>query len=317
LEWVIGNQTIKALGFQSHDECNVARICVYDASDLIGHCGRFCAGWNGCASQAVGGVERARIDDFMGSVFFHAIITFVAYAGASRSLGFLKANRPGLQFFRALALFAATTSFYIAITRMPLGVAASIQFLAPVLVTAFSGLFLGEKVGPRRWSAVVCAFVGVLIVVRPGSGIFGWWALLPLVTAFLLATYMIMTRTIRDKDRPDVTTFYTTAVGAVVLTFIMPVVWAPLSPTGWALMIGMGVAGAIGHYCLVRAFHAEEASALAPFTYAHVVAAIIYSFVIFKDVPSIWTLTGAALIVGSGIYVWYRETMIARTARRP
>ncbi len=228
-----------------------------------------------------------------GRYFFHAIITFVAYAGASRSLGFLKANRPGLQFFRASALFAATTSFYIAITRMPLGDAASIQFLAPVLVTAFSGLFLGEKVGPRRWSAVVCAFVGVLIVARPGSGIFGWWALLPLVTAFLLATYMIMTRTIRDKDRPDVTTFYTTAVGAVVLTFIMPVVWAPLSPIGWALMIGMGVAGAIGHYCLVRAFHAAEASALAPFTYAHVVAAIIYSFVIFKDVPSIWTLTGA------------------------
>lgn len=251
-----------------------------------------------------------------GRYFFHTVITFVSYAASRRSFGFLRAQRPWLQFFRAAALFAATTSFYTAITRMPLGDAASIQFLAPVLVTAFSGLFLGEKVGPRRWAAVVCAFVGVLIVARPGSGIFGWWALLPLATAFLLATYMIMTRTIRDKDRPDVTTFYTTAVGAVVLSFIMPVVWQPLSNTAWALMIGMGVAGAIGHYCLVRAFHAAEASALAPFTYAHVVAAIVYSFVIFKDVPSIWTLIGASLIVGSGIYVWYRETMIARTARR-
>lgn len=252
-----------------------------------------------------------------GRYFFHTIVTFVVYSGVQRSFAFMRPRRPWLQFFRASALFGATTFFYTAITRMPLGDAASIQFLAPVLVTAFSGLFLGEKVGPRRWAAVVCAFVGVIIVARPGSGVFGLWALMPLVTAFLLATYMIMTRTIRDKDSADVTTFYTTAVGAVVLTAIMPTVWAPLSDGAWILMVGMGIAGAVGHYCFVRAFHAAEASALAPFTYAHVVAAIIYGLLVFKDPPSFWTLSGAALIVGSGIYVWYRETMIARAARRP
>lgn len=251
-----------------------------------------------------------------GRYFFHTVVTFVVYTAVSRSFVFMKPRRPWLQFFRASALFGATMFFYTAITRMPLGDAASIQFLAPVLVTAFSGLFLGEKVGPRRWAAVVCAFVGVVIVARPGSGVFGLWALMPLATAFLLATYMIMTRTIRDKDNPDVTTFYTTAVGAVALSIIMPAVWEPLSDNAWMLMVGMGAAGAVGHYCFVRAFHAAEASALAPFTYAHVVAAIIYGLVIFKDPPSFWTLTGASLIVGSGIYVWYRETMIARWARR-
>lgn len=268
-------------------------------------------------AKALAGLGAPVLMIIWGRYFFHTVVTFVVYAGVQRSFAFMKPRRPWLQFFRASALFGATTFFYTAITRMPLGDAASIQFLAPVLVTAFSGLFLGEKVGARRWAAVVCAFVGVVVVARPGSGVFGLWALMPLATAFLLATYMIMTRTIRDKDSADVTTFYTTAVGAVVLTAIMPTVWAPLSDGAWVLMVGMGIAGAVGHYCFVRAFHAAEASALAPFTYTHVVAAIIYGLVIFKDPPSFWTLSGAALIVSSGIYVWYRETMIARAARRP
>lgn len=243
-----------------------------------------------------------------GRYFFHTAITFGYYGIKTGSLQFLRARRPGLQLFRAFALFGATFFMYIAITRMPLGDAASIQFLAPVLVTALSGLLLGENVGPRRWMAVACGFIGVLLVARPGSGVLGWNALLPLATAVLLAVYMMMTRIIRDKDDPASTTFYSTAVGTLILSLLVIFNWQALTLFQWGLMVTMGAAGAVGHFMLVKAFHSAEASVLSPFTYAQVVAAIIWGYMIFDDVPSIWTLAGAVVVIGSGLYVWYRET---------
>lgn len=243
-----------------------------------------------------------------GRYFFHTVITFSVYAGKRRSLEFLRARRPGLQLIRAVSLFGATSFMYVAITHMPLGDAAAIQFMAPVLVTLLSGVFLGEHVGPRRLIAVALAFIGVLLVARPGSGVLGWTVLYPFVTAVLLAVYMLMTRIIRTKDNPDSTTFYSTAVGAVVLTVMLPFFWQPVEPTQWGLMVSMGMAGAAGHYLLVKAFHSAEASMLAPFTYSQVVGAIVWGYLVFGDVPSIWTTCGATLIIGSGIYVWYRET---------
>ena len=250
-----------------------------------------------------------------GRYFFHTAINFTVYAAKGRSLYFLRAKRPGLQLLRAAALFGATSFMYVAITLMPLGDAAAIQFMAPVLVTVISGLFMGEHVGPRRMAAVVVAFIGVLFVARPGSGVLGWAALLPLVTAFLLAGYMVLTRYIRGKDDPDVTTFYSTAAGALVLTLLVPLHWQALSLNQWGLMVTMGAAGAMGHLLLVKAFHTAEASMLAPFTYSQVMGAIFWGFVVFGDVPSVWAACGAALIIGSGIYVWYRETYLPRRVR--
>lgn len=243
-----------------------------------------------------------------GRYFFHTVITFGYYSKTTGSLRFLHAQRPGLQFLRALCLFGATFFMYIAITRMPLGDAAAIQFLAPVLVSAFSGLLLGEHVGPRRWMAVIFGFIGVLLVARPGSGVLGWNALLPLATAFLLAGYMMLTRVIRDKDDPAATTFYSTALGALILSVLVIFNWQILSPFQWSLMVCMGACGAIGHFMLVKAFHSAEASMLAPFTYSQVVAAILWGFLVFGDVPSIWTICGASVVIASGLYVWYRET---------
>jgi len=247
-----------------------------------------------------------------GRYFFHTVITFSSYSIKTRSLQFLRARRPGLQFFRALTLFGATFFMYVAITRMPLGDAAAIQFLAPVLVTALSGLLLGEHVGPRRWMAVGFGFLGVLIVARPGSGVLGWNALLPLTTAVLLAGYMMMTRIIRDKDDPAATTFYSTALGALVLSVLVIFNWQALTLVQWGLMVSMGAAGALGHFMLVKAFHSAEASMLAPFTYAQVVAAIGWGLLVFGDVPGIWTVSGASVVIASGIYVWYRETRVGR-----
>jgi drug/metabolite transporter (DMT)-like permease len=250
-----------------------------------------------------------------GRYFFHTAITFSAYSLHTRSFRFLRARRPGLQFIRAFALFGATFFMYVAITRMPLGDAAAIQFLAPVLVTALSGLLLGEHVGPRRWMGVACGFVGVLLVARPGSGVLGWNALLPLATAVLLAVYMMMTRIIRNQDDPAATTFYSTALGALILSVMVIFNWQALTNFQWGLMIAMGAAGAGGHFMLVKAFHTAEASMLAPFTYAQVVAAIAWGFLVFGDVPSLWTISGAGVVVASGLYVWYRETRARMPAK--
>ena len=224
----------------------------------------------------------------------------------------MRARKPGLQLIRAAALFGATSCMYVAITRMQLGDASAIQFLAPVLVTALSGLLLGEHVGPRRWAAVLFGFIGVLLVARPGSGVLGWAALLPLMTAGLLAVYLLMTRIIRGQDDAATTTFYSTAVGAFVLSALVPLFWQSLSPLQWGLMVTMGSAGAIGHFMLVKAFFSAEASMLAPFTYAQVVAAILWGLLIFGDVPSGWTIAGALVVSGSGLYVWYRESRLRK-----
>ena len=249
-----------------------------------------------------------------GRYFFHTVVTFIVYVAAKRSLSFLHSRRPKLQLIRAGALFIATSCFYVAITKMQLADAAAIQFLAPVLVTAFSGLFLGERVGFRRWSAVAVAFAGVIVVARPGSGAIGVWGLLPLVTTMLLAIYLILTRMVRIGENPDATTFYTTAVGAVVLSAAVMSDWQALNDFQWGLMLLMGSAGALGHFLLVRAFHEAEASVLAPFTYSQVVGAIIWGYIVFGDVPSPWTFLGTSMIMGSGIYVWYREMTISGRA---
>ena len=245
-----------------------------------------------------------------GRYFFHTLITFSVYSVKRRGFNFLRARSPKLQLVRAGALFGATSFMYVAITKMPLGDAATIQFLAPVLVTVISGIFLGEHVGPRRIVAVVLAFIGVMLVARPGSGVLGWWALLPLITAVMLAIYMVMTRLIRTRDDPAATTFYSTAVGAVILSIAVAFQWQDLSAFQWMLMVTMGGAGAIGHYLLVKAFHSAEASMLAPFTYSQVIGAIAWGYIVFGDIPSTWSTAGATLIIGSGIYVWYRETQL-------
>jgi drug/metabolite transporter (DMT)-like permease len=121
---------------------------------------------------------------------------------------------------------------------------------------------------------------------------------------------MVLTRIIRTKDNPASTTFYSTAVGAIALSAIVPFHWQQLSSFNWGLMVLMGAAGSIGHYMLVKAFHSAEASMLAPFTYVQVIGAIFWGLIVFGDIPSIWTVIGTTIIISSGVYVWYRETQL-------
>jgi drug/metabolite transporter (DMT)-like permease len=246
-----------------------------------------------------------------GRYFFHTVLTttWLLRKGSTR---FLRSNRPGLQMLRAAFLLGATGNMYWAVSNMPLGDATAIMFLYPLLVTALSVPMLGETVGIRRWLAVIVGFGGILLIAQPGADAMNAFALFPFLASFSVAFYMIMTRIMSRHDSVETTTFYSTAPIAILLTMALPWTWNDLTSLEWGLMVAMGGVGALGHFVLVIAFGMAPASLLAPFSYSHLVVAVLISFFFFADVPSVSTLAGAAIVVASGLYVWYRETLVRK-----
>jgi drug/metabolite transporter (DMT)-like permease len=228
--------------------------------------------------------------------------------------GFLRTRRHGLQIGRGVLLLVATGCMYAAISVVPLADAYAITFTAPLLVTALSVPLLKERVGWRRWSAVVVGFVGVLIVIRPGFGEVPWQLLLPLVTAACFAVYQIFTRMISTDpaETPFVMLFYLAWVGALAMTLVVPFHWQPVAPLDWLWMAAIGGLGAAGHLILIRALVIAPASLIAPFTYSQIIWALILGYLVFGDLPDIWMLLGCTVIVASGLFVFYREAVLGK-----
>jgi drug/metabolite transporter (DMT)-like permease len=228
--------------------------------------------------------------------------------------GLLRTRRHGLQVGRGLLLLVATWCMYGAISVVPLADAYTITFTAPLLVTALSVPLLKERVGWRRWSAVVVGFAGVLIVIRPGFGTVPWELLLALITAACFAVYQIFTRlvSVDPAETPFVMLFYLAWVGAAVMTLIVPFYWQPITLADWLWMAAIGVLGALGHLILIRALVVAPASLIAPFTYSQIVWALIAGWFVFGDLPDIWMLLGCTVIVASGLFLFYREAVLGK-----
>jgi drug/metabolite transporter (DMT)-like permease len=228
--------------------------------------------------------------------------------------GFLRTRRHGLQIGRGLLLLLATGCMYAAIRVVPLADAYTITFAAPLLVTALSVPLLNERVGWRRWSAVLVGFAGVLIVIRPGFGQVPWQLLLPLVTAACFALYQIFTRLISVDpcETPFVMLFYLAWVGALAMTLIVPFYWRPVTPVEWLWMAAIGALGAAGHLILIQALRVAPVSLIAPFTYSQIIWALILGYLVFGDLPDAWTLAGCTVIIASGLFVFYREAVLGR-----
>jgi drug/metabolite transporter (DMT)-like permease len=241
--------------------------------------------------------------------FFHAIIV-VVYLLATRSRSVFKSSRPVTQLQRSFALFTATAAMYTSLIYLPLADAAAVQHVAPVLVTIISAVFLGEKVGLRRFGAILAGFVGVLIIIQPGAE-FEWPILLPLITAFMLAIFLIQTRTLQEHDDAYTTLFYSTFVGAIVFIVIVPFFWRQPTVDEFLLMCVQGSLGAIGHLALIKGFKYASASVLAPFLYSQLLVSVILSVTFLADPLTVMMLAGASLIVASGIYIWHREVYLA------
>jgi drug/metabolite transporter (DMT)-like permease len=219
----------------------------------------------------------------------------------------LMAARPLLQAVRGLCLFASAVLFIAGLAFLPLADASAIAFASPLVVTALSIPILGEQVGIRRWSAVAVGFVGVLVVIRPGSGAFDAAALLPLLSAACWALSIVLTRRMGHHDKPLTTLLYSTVVGLALSSVALPFVWRPAGVADWTLMVAMGGLHAGGQYFLIAGLMRGAASLLAPFTYSQIVWSTLLGYVVFDALPTAWTWSGAALIVASGVYIAHRE----------
>jgi drug/metabolite transporter (DMT)-like permease len=219
----------------------------------------------------------------------------------------LRTTRPGLQLMRGAALLGSSLFFISGLRFLPIAEASATSFVSPLFVTALSIIFLGEKVGLRRWIATAVGLVGVIIVLRPGSGAFHPAALFPIVSALAWACTLIMTRMMSGSERAATTMTYSSIAGVCMLTAMVPFVW--VTPSWQAILLGIniGVAWTAGQSIVVLAFRYADASVLAPFSYMQLLWVSILGFLVFGELPDVWTVTGAAFIVGSGLYTAHRE----------
>jgi drug/metabolite transporter (DMT)-like permease len=219
----------------------------------------------------------------------------------------LPTGRPGLQLLRGAALLGSSLFFISGLRFLPIAEASATGFVAPLFVTALSIIFLSEKVGLRRWIATAIGLVGVIIILRPGTGAFHPAAFFPLVSALAWACTLIMTRMMSGKDRAITTMTYSSIAGVCILSALVPFVW--VAPTWHDILFGIliGVASTAGQWIVVLAFRYADASVLAPFSYTQLLWVSILGFLIFGELPDIWTVTGAAFIVASGLYTAHRE----------
>ncbi|ANK79724.1 MAG: hypothetical protein TEF_02130 [Rhizobiales bacterium NRL2] len=247
-----------------------------------------------------------------GRYFFHVLLIMMLFP--TRILSLFRTKRLGLQITRSVVVFMATAFGFTSLSMMPMAQVSAIGYVAPLIVTGLSILILKEKVGPRRLAAVLVGFLGVFVILRPDQADFSWWSLLPLAMAACYATFMIMTRMIRGAAPQMNSLFYTAIVGAVVATIPLPFIWQTPEPWHWLAFAAMGLIGGTGHFLMIRAFEQAEASAIAPFVYTELIWAIAAGMLIFGDMPTPEMLIGAAVIMGSGAYVLYRERKVAGKA---
>jgi drug/metabolite transporter (DMT)-like permease len=225
--------------------------------------------------------------------------------------GLLRTERPMLQIGRASMLLGSTVFNFMAFRWLQLDEAMAILFSTPFLIAIFAGPILGEWVGWRRWTAILAGFAGVLLVVRPGMGGMQWAALLSFGSAICYAFYNITTRMLSRTDSSETTLFYGNMFGAAVMAPVLPFVWT--TPDTWldvALMLATGALGTGGHFLLILAHRRAPASVLSPFIYTQIVWATTLGYLVFANVPSGWTLAGAAVVIASGLYLLYRERKV-------
>ena len=216
-------------------------------------------------------------------------------------------TQPKLQLFRGLTLFCANVLFFYSISIISMAKALTLAFVAPLITTALSPIFLGEKVGFRRWSAVIIGFIGSLIVIRPGFIEFNLASVAALGTGFFYGIYLVITRKLHTSDSPLLTLLLTGVVGGVIASFIVPIVWVNPTFNQWSLLALMGIFACLGHLFLILSLKYADASKLAPFGYFEIVTNVILGYYFFSDFPHYWTWFGLAIIISSGVYISFRE----------
>ena len=216
---------------------------------------------------------------------------------------FYKSKNIRLQIFRSLLSVIESGCFVLSFKYLSLANAHSIGSLAPVIVVALSAIFLKEKVSPKTWLAIFIGFVGVLIILRPTSSIFDPKALLPLIAAFILGLYQVVTKKVSKYDTNETSLFYTSIIGILIMSLLAFNFWSSIAPSSYIMFLAIGVFFSLGLYLQIIALSKARASILQPFHYTLIFWAIIFGYIFYNDVPDMFTIIGALVITCSGIFV--------------
>lgn len=239
--------------------------------------------------------------------FFAAFVVAIAARQAGGLRAAAATQRPGIQMLRGLLLPAEICIMVLAFTLIGLVETHAVFTTYPLLVAALSGPLLGEKVGWRRWTAIAIGFVGVVIILSPGAGVFSPVALVPLLASFMFALYALLTRAVARHDGPATSFFWSGTVGAVAMTMVGIWYWEPMSPGDWGLMAALCVTGATGHWLLIRAYDMAEASAVQPFAFLQLLWVAILGVAIFGETLETNVAIGAVVVVCASLFTLWRE----------
>lgn len=221
----------------------------------------------------------------------------------------LRTKRLGGHVARALLMIAFLLCFFFGLQLMPLADAYAITFAAPLFITALSVPLLGERVGGRRWAAVLVGFVGVLIVLRPGSDVLSSGGFVMLAGAALYSLAMIFVRQLSRTETQAAIVFYFTVTSIVLSGLALPFGWTTPAPADWLPLVGIGLIGGTGQILITRALAMAPASVIGPFQYTQLIWGVLFGYIFFGDVPGGTVLLGGAVIAASGVYILHRETL--------
>ena len=216
-----------------------------------------------------------------------------------------------LQIFRSLILVAEMCITILAFTLLGLAETHAIFASYPLIIAMLSGPILGEYVGWRRWLAICVGFIGILIILNPGNGIFSPYALVPLAGAILFAIYGLLTRYVGQYDDSSTSFYWTGVVGSIAMTVIGLNFWDPVSRSDWSVMLLLSASGVVGHYLLIKCYEVAEASAIQPFAYLQLIWASMIGIIIFGEKITTNVLIGACIIVGAGLFTLWRERKVS------
>ncbi|MBT6272142.1 MAG: DMT family transporter [Rhodobacteraceae bacterium] len=212
-----------------------------------------------------------------------------------------------LQILRSALLFTATVCFFTSLKTLKLADVNAIFQVSPIFVTILSVLVLKETVGHRRWLGVAFGLIGALLIIGPGTGVFSYAVILPIISALSYAAYVISTRYLSQDESPLTSFVYTALLGSIAASVLVVPSWTPIESSDLFVFSVFGLLGATGHFFLIHAYRISEASFLAPFNYIGILYGSLWGFYFFNEVPSLITILGGLIIVSSGIYIWLRE----------
>jgi drug/metabolite transporter (DMT)-like permease len=239
----------------------------------------------------------------------HLFFIFAIFAPTHGLIDLIRTTQLKAQIIRSVLLMSSTLCFFNGVKHLPLAHAASISFTAPFMVAVLAWPLLGERVSRKRLAAVTVGFFGVLVVIRPGSDVFQWASLFIVGSATFYALYQIYTRRVAGFDPPATSAVYSALVGTILLAGVAYWRWLPIQ--SWqdlGLLVSLGVFGGLGHYCVARAMTYAPANVVAPFMYWQMVGSVIIGYLISGNFPDQYVWTGAAIIIGAGIFIAVNET---------